>query len=474
MNKLMIPTIIGATFAAGMAVVPSVYADAEVNCDALTDTGDPTTNATNLKTCLDKGSVTLGNNANITVTGDVIVIDQKDATLNLGTNGTITKEEAANGNLFEVKYVGLNITGNGTIETKKITTEGNQIVTVLFKGDNGKHLDIGQGVTLKGQVPLYFSSKTNNPSSSTVDISGTIWGTSSNDAAIFAPHNLEKGHGITVTLHSSAEVKNPTGGPAASLGGYTDFTSDGALIEGGTGIGIGDGKLTLKGNTRIHANGTTEVEFDHVNNTLPTYGAAIQVVHAMNFGEDSDMNFDGNVEIIIEDGEYTSANGSPIADLYDKEKDTTTSGIKDIQISGGKFTSKAGEPLVKSTDDEFNRTGFISGGTFLSGDEKMEMPANYLASGYTEDSEGNVITENSGRHPTSSNGSSNNGQTNEKPNDQTPSPAPNESDTPSTKPADDGPQNPNTADPIALYAGLAAAALLGLSATALSAKKARR
>lgn len=131
--------------------------------------------------------------------------------------------------------------------------------------------------------------------------------------------------------------------------GYSTMTIEGSLTGVNSAIGIKAGKYNFK-NAKLLATGPKKAGSYHGSGINET-GAAIQI--------ESNNGYAGNIEIVIDGGEYTSSYGNVIYHyLAPKTEDEVVESklSKPVQIKGGTF--KGTLEMMKSDEIE------ISGGTF--------------------------------------------------------------------------------------------------------------
>ena len=273
-------------------------------------------------------------------------------------------------------------------------------------------LTIGEGVEINAAKPLgvYYNTAGTDQNVSKIQIDGTLTSTSS--AALDINGKIRQdGPEITIT----GTLNGVTAGIYQA--GSSTITINNGKVSGKSGIVTKAGTLILN-NAQVIATGAYSegnLAYEQGGN-YALNGAALQIVSQTAEGDGNTTTYAGDIDIQINNSTLTSQNGNAIQAFgQGGEK----SGIASITMSGDThLTSAAGLPAFSNGVEGF--------------------------AGVTED--GKVIDLNS--------------------NSVWPIPVPE-------TPADTTP-NPDTADPISLYITIAAVALIGLSATAVLAKKARR
>ena len=378
MKKSLLVTLPVAAFVAGMAVVPSVFAD-EPNCN---DISDATALGAALSQC---ETINLKAGAQISVE-ELLNVNAKDVTLNLN-GATVTRTNEEGNSVFNVENQSLTVNGPGKIvysekgvgPTRAITAGENGTVTV----NGGAELVGDNGIAVWGAgAKVYFK-----------------------DGTITATENGINGNGA----ESSDSTIEISGGTINAGAAVVYMPQSGNLnITGGTQTGY-IGVVTRAGTVNI-TGGTLKATGDE----------------PMQIG-DADVEFPGGVAVIVDSQTPGYDTGTP--------KATIGAGAT-IEAAN---TEEGAVLAYENAEGAAEEITIEKGATFLGAAPK----AAYLDS--------MVIG----------------------PNNKVMTQA--EADKMAEELANQGKtENPDTADSIALYATIAAVALVGLGATAVIAKKARR
>ncbi|MBQ6553099.1 MAG: hypothetical protein IJL83_05745 [Clostridia bacterium] len=245
----------------------------------------------------------------ITVTGDIddyIVINtDKEITIDLGGN-TITGD--SDGAFFV--YDGTVTLKNGTIDADYFG-----ILVAGATTDKNPHVIIGEGVTVKGDYPIFvrksYGTNTEAEGNATVDIYGKVEG------ILFVDGNMKTGDTV---INIYGEIENDD--VAVALNGKaTVNVKEGAKITGTTGIEVRAGKLTVEGGT---ITGTAQPSSNHYNGSgTSTAGAGVGV------------SYYGNATI---DVSITNGNISGYTPLYIVNPNGTDyTGKVKVSVTGGTF-----------------------------------------------------------------------------------------------------------------------------------------
>ena len=410
MKKSLLATLPVAAFVAGMAVVPSVFADSP---SSIANWGE-------LTTCLtspEETTCTLGD-AGFAVGGGTTIEVVGTKTLNL--NGQTITGNGSNG-LFN-----LNNNTNLTIENGNINA-GADAVGIRLKGENpdatanSTHLTIAQNVTLTDTMIMLSSGNVKANYGSQVDVYGTLTGNAARWLVQINGNISNDKNAPVINIHDGAVV---SGGKTTALylagNGITNI--DKATVSGPSGIIIKAGELNLNG-AQLTATGGYEAANPSDTGAAST-GAGIQI-------ESYEPPYQGDITLNIADSTVSSTNGYAMQE-YGKADTTQVQALKEINLSGN--------VTLTSADDK--PAFYVDAATVGENANSYELAINGAKVDNT------VLTSAEGTFTI------------------TDEPAPE-------TPADTTP-NPDTADPIALYATIAAVALIGLGATAVMGKKARR
>lgn len=309
-------------------------------------------------------------------------------TINLNGRNISCNQVATN---FIIRKGEVKFTGNGKIQNSQ---PKNKAGTLYVKGSNNEvdknytHLIIDKNVSVEGPNPLVIDSYSTEPEynncyGAVVDIYGSIINNLSGSASPTVISINAKLKDINnapiINIHDGAIIKNTIeAGVGIYLFGYANINVEKATIEAHTGIFATSGSINLEGTT-IKANGQVDYKEKYGAGTGIT-GAAIQI--------ESNPKYKGNVEVNIDGGNYTSECNSAIVEYSNGATETS---VKEIKISDGEFKSAKGQDAIKTSDSfkEKNKE-FITGGNFLSGDEKSNV-SQYVKDGLLQDEDGTVI-----------------------------------------------------------------------------------
>lgn len=407
MKKSLIATLPVATFVAGMAVVPSVFA-----------AGGSYTDWATLKSCLQN---TGGEAVTCTLGGDI----EADSGVTLGNNVTldlanhkITVTAVQNGSIWARNGNSSIITGQGGSIVRTTTDPEHSAPIIAVEGSaTPTTLEIQKGVTISGVQPMVIyptdSDNTAANNQSKITIAGDL------------VNNVKKNDN---TENSAIEINGTIqGGPVINItgkltgmqagiyqAGNATTTLNGATVTGtsGSGIAIKAGTLNLA-NTAIIAQGN-KVESKPLPGGFLATGAGIQV--------EANSGYQGNIDINIQNGTSITSQKGDAIEAYGNADDK----IEAVTITGDDVTLDApnGSVLAVANEETINFPELTVNG------EKVSIAE--LA----------TLTE--------------------------------FSTVPTPVAPEENPENPNTADPMALYITIAAVALTGLGATALIASKTRR
>ncbi len=340
-----------------------------------------------------KGEKTLDlGNQTITLVGHRIDV-YKDAVLTI-QNGTINREDRS---INVVATTGSTLTlENATLESKKddniatLTVEGadanDETKTVVTIDKDSKVI----GTVAVGRVD---GAKT-AADGATLNVYGTI----------INQKTTYKGDGITVNgkivQSTNAPVINIYDGAKVSstrqalyAAGYGIWNIEGGTFEGTEAFGIKAGKITIEDGI-FTANGSFTGEAQ-ANPSGPEFtGAALSITNTY-----TEKN--GQVDLTIKDGTFTSTNGFALYEGNTSEakpmaiiaKANGEHAVNSIKIVDGTFIGKEGAISIEDNDDTvFNK--FIQGGTFeATGENKTTgIIAAYLATNKVQREDGKVGT----------------------------------------------------------------------------------
>lgn len=288
---------------------------------------------------------------NLTLTNDILLLDGKKVTLDLNEHNILTQN-----NRIKVYKGDLILTGKGTINGTMHLAAPVVIYGSIDKNDaNYSSLTVDKDVTLEGEFGTYISwggygVTTGSTHGVVVNLKGTLKSVSEVPQAAFtiSGHNKDIQNCPIINIYSTAKFISKDYGLYAA--GYAIWNIEGATIEGVKGgFGIKSGKITMK-NTKINVTGD-KVAGTYNNNGINATGAAIAI--------ESNNEYAGNIELVIEGGEYISSNGSAIYHYLAPKNanDVVESKLAtSVAVKGGTFYGNI--DMLKS--DEI----LISGGSF--------------------------------------------------------------------------------------------------------------
>lgn len=251
----------------------------------------------------------------------------------------------------------LDIEGHGTIFRNDTY---NRVLIAVTGGNaqsNFSELNIGSEITVKGYSAIgIFGTGAGSAKCSGVEvnINGTIIG---DHIGITVNGNITDKP--VVNINEGAKII-ATNGTAVYSAGNSDWTIDGAEIEGKTGVEIRAGEMDISSSTIIGTGTPTSV---HPNgNGTTTDGAGIAVAQHTTSQQ---------IDLIV-----NTSDVSGFSAFYQSnpQNNSTTSSVH-ITINSGTFNSINGGTVSVYSQ---NNTRFINGGTFSS-----EPDATYIASGKT-------------------------------------------------------------------------------------------
>ncbi len=299
-----------------------------------------------------------------------------DSEAEINTANTITIDlngftiEGKSDRTFKIIKGNVTFTGTGTILNKTNTSTRGNIYVFGATTDTPSNttVTIDSNVTVEGINPIVVSTTDNqNSYGLKLDIKGKLLNNIASSAANAA-----------LTIHGN--VKNTTNAPIINIddnaklestinnhdsaaiyqAGYAITTIGKANISGDTGIIAKAGKLNLN-NPTVKGTGEAANPTPSGNGFNGT-GAAIQI--------ESNKDYAGAIELVITDGNYTSAKNYTILEYVDNTDDSPATKINKIEIKDGEFEAPTGKDTVELSD-EFNTTyanhdKFITGGKFSS------------------------------------------------------------------------------------------------------------
>lgn len=291
---------------------------------------------------------------NLTLTKDILLLDGKKVTLDLNEHNITTQTKR-----LKVYKGDLILTGKGTLNG---TLRDGAPVTIygsIDKNDsNYSSLTVDKDVTLEGDSGAYISwggygVTKGSTHGVVVNLKGTFKsvGDNINPAFNISGNNQDIQNCPIINIYDTAKFISDDYGLYAA--GYAIWNIYGGTIEGKNGgFGIKSGKITIK-DAKINVTGNKVAGTYNGSGINPT-GAAIAI--------ESNNGYAGNIELVIEGGEYHSAYGNAIyhylapknADDVVESKLVTSVAVKggtfygnidmlksdEIEISGGKFTDE--------------------------------------------------------------------------------------------------------------------------------------
>ena len=271
-----------------------------------------------------------------------------DMTLDLG--GYTLK--LADGVVLGVLENSITIT-NGTIDLGSPTNNGANESLIVMQGSTTKdgaktELTITDSVIINAKYNAILIQPDVDASYNTIlNFNGKI-NSVKNGISIYGDIQVIDSAEPIVNIGPKAVIKSEKT-TAVYGAGYSTMTIEGSLTGVNSAIGIKAGKYNFK-NAKLLATGPKKAGSYHGSGINET-GAAIQI--------ESNNGYAGNIEIVIDGGEYTSSYGNVIYHyLAPKTEDEVVESklSKPVQIKGGTF--KGTLEMMKSDEIE------ISGGTF--------------------------------------------------------------------------------------------------------------
>lgn len=323
------------------------------------------------------------------LTGDVEVsVDvtiNKELTLDLNGNDILLKSKKT----LIVQGGKLTVTGEGTI--KELSPYYAPIMVIGSTDVNDTNysvVTVGKDVLLEGWSGVFVrQSSTDTAYGVNITMNGTIDTKEDEDESvgggIYVNGKIKHTtNAPVITLGETAVIDALGDGIYAA--GYAVWNINGATITGiEAGIAIKAGKFNITDGI-ITSTGEDLRPTESYNNGVNPSGAAIQI--------ESNDKYAGNVELNISGGKFVSDNSVAIYEYLalgkedDATDDTTVTAVKSISISGGTFESEMGNFDVSASFDTKN-SEFVSGGTFSDGyvpDEYLATDEEYVVTGEGE------------------------------------------------------------------------------------------
>ncbi len=174
-------------------------------------------------------------------------------------------------------------------------------------------------------------------------------------------------HNTSITVNGGTVRSTYPGGTGIFHPQKGELTVNGGTIEGGTGIEMRAGTLSVTGGAITGTAETFEAGGNESGNTVRGAGIAV-----------SQHTTELPVSVTIRKGEGAAPVLSGQYALYERDvQDETALSAISIHIQGGEFTSTSTEADAKAVHSE-NVTGFISGGTFSTPVAPVYCAADYV------------------------------------------------------------------------------------------------
>lgn len=326
-------------------------------------------------------AVSTATDGDILILTDDIIVDSsiiidKELTIDLN-NHKITIDDSESNDCIKVVGGNLTVTGTGTIEEKVPYYGAIWVYGSTDRSDTDYSLlVVDENVTLKGYSGVLIRQTSDgNGGNRAYGVDVTVKGT-----IVAVTDGTDKGTGIQVSGNiqpKDGETADFTNYPIVNVDGAT-ITSDGVgiyaagyaiwNIENATisgveaSIAIKSGILNISSGT-FTGTGPDMRPTQGYNNGVYPSGAALQI--------ESNDGYAGNIEINIVGGTFESENGVALYE-YTVSAETSTA-VTDVSITDGIFISAENLPVLDlstSYTNSFTETKFITGGTFVSGNEE--------------------------------------------------------------------------------------------------------
>lgn len=292
---------------------------------------------------------------------DRINIEGKNITIDLNNCGI----GFAQSKFFYVKGGTLNLKGTG-----KVYEENPYFSPVIMKGapdeqsENFSVVNVGSGVTLQGWSGLFIDNNSGANYGIVANIKGTLIGVKDISGAVgsglYVNGAISKEGTVPQITLDRATVQAVDGGNGLLLAGYSETKIVNSTIrcdaEGGTGIEIRAGKLTISNSEITGGNGTYKV-ISNPNGSTSSNVALAVVQHTTKLP----------IEVIVESGTLSGGAAFVQDNPENIDADVIDKNVK-VQIKGGTFAGQ-----VYSA----NKENFVSGGSFSS-----EVPGDYCAENF--------------------------------------------------------------------------------------------
>ena len=419
MKKYIIPV---AAFIAGMAIVPSVFAEG----DPLSATVFSVKDADALKTCIS------GEFAECVLSDD----------LALNSDVNITRDMVLNLNGHNITFTSTNFNilgGNVVFKGGTITHENGgsyPLVRVIKDAEADSSFTLEEGATLDGgegwALGVYGTAQAQAADAGkkllTVNIYGDLISTGS---AFSVEGNTGEGTGIKAPVVNFTGTV--TGGDTAAamyLAGNANVNLNGATVTAGTGIVMRAGNLKIN-NSTVTATADNAAAGTTMSGSFTPSGAALQLEY-VDAGP-----YDAGITVEANNSSLTSESAAAIYAHGDNASVAKSLTLNKVQLEGNGDTN-GNSPRFYDANNAFGEKNATIDGHKMT--TSIINTLNALAAYDTRDA---------AAEPT------------------------NPDDLGDDAEGDDA-ENPNTADTIATYLTIATVALLGLGATAFVAKKSNR
>lgn len=315
-----------------------------------------------------------GPNDTISLISDVKLTEtleiNKKVNLNLNGNDVTAPQR-----VFLVQGGTLNLTGSGTIKETK-PNYGAIMIKGSANPDDEEYsvVNVGKDVSLEGWSGIFITHDNSKSYGIDVNFAGTINAVDDTEGGsgvgIYVNGTIQdEENSPVVTIQNGAKITST--GNGMYVAGYGTYNINKANISGTeAGIGIKAGILNIDGAT-VRGTGPDATPTEGYNNGIYASGTAIQI--------ESNNGYAGNIELNIDDGNFTSKNSNVIYEYIGKGD---SSQVIALDVSGGTFISDVNKDVFRLSDSlkEYHNS-FISGGEYSSD------PSDHLKSGYTSDLE---------------------------------------------------------------------------------------
>ena len=426
MKKSLLATLPVAAFVAGMAVVPNTFAEASTdNCTPV----DATAFAKDL--AAECPTITLGGNIELETTFATI---DKPLTINLGQYNITRK--GGTGTVLNITSGGdLTLTGTtGAVESDVATS------ATIWVADG--EVTIGNGATVKNTNNGFIISA--EPGTINIEAGAKLESTGSNGSGVSvngASSKLNITGGSIATNGTSVNVFGTN--PEVTISGG-DITAKNGFALSGNGSQTTGSKITISDAASLTSTNNAAI-YNPQDGTLTVDGSTITGATGI-LARQGTVNINGGT--IVANGDGTISGTTTAADGIQKGVAVLTDGEGVTATVDGDNTvlRSTGAPVLALNAETPGDQITIGAGVKI--ESSVAPDAAYL-DGLVVGPNGVVMTEAEAEKLAEELASQN-------------------------KPAAEEVANPNTADPIALYATVAVLAVLGLGATAVLAKKSNR